>query len=72
MALPEFPQGFTPEYLTESLGGKFLPKGTVVTKVSRSPLGEGTGMMADIEKLETLCRKEFFGRNLILQKLSTT
>ena len=52
MALPEFPQGFTPEYLTESLGGKFLPKGTVVTKVSRSPLGEGTGMMADIEKLE--------------------
>ena len=28
MALPEFPQGFTPEYLTESLGGTFLPEGT--------------------------------------------
>ena len=52
MALPEFPQGLTPEYLTESLGGNFLPEGTIITRVSRSPLGEGTGMMADILKLE--------------------
>lgn len=52
MALPEFPQGFTPEYLTTVLGRKFLPKGTIVTNVSRSPVGEGTGMMADIAKLE--------------------
>ena len=52
MALPEFPRGFTPKYLTESLRGRFLPEGTVVSKVSRSPLGEGTGMMADIAKLE--------------------
>ena len=52
MALPEFPQGFTPEYLTKSLGGVFLPEGTSISKVSRSPLGEGTGMMADIAKLD--------------------
>ena len=52
MALPEFPQGFTPEYLTKALRGKFLPEGTIVTNVSRSPVGEGTGMMADIAKLE--------------------
>ena len=43
MALPEFPQGFTPEYLTKALRGKFLPEGTIVTNVSRSPVGEGTG-----------------------------
>ena len=52
MALPEFPQGFTPEYLTKSLGGVFLPEGTSISKVSQSPLGEGTGMMADIAKLD--------------------
>ena len=52
MALPEFPQGFTPEFLTESLRGNFLPEGTIITHASRSPLGEGTGMMADIAMLE--------------------
>ncbi len=50
MALPEFPAGFTPAFVTEALSD--LGKGAVITAVRRSPLGEGTGMMADIAKLD--------------------
>lgn len=51
MKLPEFPAGFTPAYLNSVLGTDFLPAGVRIVDVSRSPLGEGTGMMADIAKL---------------------
>lgn len=49
--LPTFPQGFTPQYLTRVLQGNLLPEGMSVASVSSAPLGEGTGMMADIRKL---------------------
>ena len=50
-ALPEFPQGFTPEFLTRVLGDKLRP-GAKITHVSQGAMGEGTGMMAEIARLE--------------------
>ena len=51
MQLPEFPAGFTPAFLNQALAENFLPAGVVITGVDKSPLGEGTGMMADIARL---------------------
>jgi aminoglycoside phosphotransferase (APT) family kinase protein len=50
--LPEFPKGFTPEFLTSALSTGLLAEGERVVDVTQSVLGEGTGMMAEIAKLE--------------------
>ncbi len=50
--LPELPRGFTSEFLTTILlDHGALPEGGRVATVRSAPIGEGTGMMAELAKL---------------------
>lgn len=52
MNIPSLPEGFTPEFVTKILHHDgCLPTGSVVVTVSQSPVGDGTGMMADLSRL---------------------
>jgi aminoglycoside/choline kinase family phosphotransferase len=46
-ALPNFPEGFTPEFLN-----RVLEFPATITGVTQSVVGEGTGMMAEIARLD--------------------
>lgn len=51
-SFPEFPAGFTPEYLTQVLHEHgCLPNAGAVSSVTRQSVGDGTGMMADLARL---------------------
>lgn len=52
MEIPELPQGFTPEFLTEVLQTEgYLSDSGRVVSVVLSTIGDGTGMMAEIAAL---------------------
>lgn len=51
--IPDLPKGFTPSFLTEQLQQNgYLPLDGTVHTVSPSTIGDGTGMMAEIAKLD--------------------
>ncbi len=51
-SLPQLPRGFTPEFLTSILHDHgALPAGGRVAAIRTAPIGEGTGMMAELTRL---------------------
>ncbi len=52
LTLPDLPSGFTPAFLTQILHNKGeLPISSKISHITRSQLGEGTGMMAELSRL---------------------
>jgi hypothetical protein len=49
--LPAFPSGFTADFFEQVLPSGFLRSGENIVSVEQSPLGEGTGMMAEISRI---------------------
>ena len=51
--IPDLPKGFTPSFLTKQLRQNgYLPLDGTVHTVSPTTIGDGTGMMAEIAKLD--------------------
>ena len=51
MELPEFPEGFTPEFLTALLQEQGLIEQSRVSQVRQERMGDGSGMMTEVVRL---------------------
>jgi aminoglycoside/choline kinase family phosphotransferase len=53
LQLPDLPNGFSPEFLTRALSeASSLPNGSRVTSAQWQPIGDGTGMLAELVKID--------------------
>ena len=51
-SIPDMPEGLTPAYLTDLLhADQSLPQDSSVRAVEQSQVGDGTGMMAELARL---------------------
>lgn len=51
--LPSFPEGLTPDWLTDALSNAgFLPDGVAISSARQEQVGDGTGMMSELARLQ--------------------